>query len=88
VIGATFVSLLSSLFTSGHLPDIPLGPVSISWVDWWLVILGLSFVAVTLLDLKGIGGIFDRFQNIRPPDRKGAPLGPDEGSFQEQAAQK
>ncbi|MFM7443728.1 MAG: urea ABC transporter permease subunit UrtC [Tabrizicola sp.] len=88
VIGAAFVSLLSSLFTSGRLPDIPLGPVSLNWVDWWLVILGLSFVAVTLLAPKGIGGLFDRFQRIGTPDRKGAPPGPDDGSLQEQEAQK
>jgi urea transport system permease protein len=88
VIGAAVVSLLSSLFTSGRLPDIPLGPVSLNWVDWWLVILGLSFVAVTLLAPKGIGGLFDRFQGIVTPDRKGAPLGPDDGSLQEQEAQK
>jgi urea transport system permease protein len=88
VIGAAFVSLLSSLFTSGRLPDVPLGPVSLNWVDWWLVILGLSFVAVTLLAPKGIGGLFDRLAHIRTPDRKGAPLGPAEGSLQEQEAQK
>jgi urea transport system permease protein len=86
VIGAAFVSLLSSLFTSGRLPDIPLGPVSLNWVDWWLVILGLSFVAVTLLAPKGIGGLFDRFLGVGTPDRKGAPLGPDDGSLQEQEA--
>lgn len=86
VIGAAFVSLLSSLFTSGRLPDIPLGPVSLNWVDWWLVILGLAFVAVTLLAPKGIGGLFDRLQGIVSPDRKGAPLGPDDGSLQEQEA--
>jgi len=87
VIGAAFVSLLSSLFTSGRLPDIPLGPVSLNWVDWWLVLLGLAFVAVTLFAPKGIGGLFDRFQHIRTPDRKGAALGPDDGSLQEQEAQ-
>ena len=38
--------------------------------------------------VKGIGGLFDRFQHIRTPDRKGAPLGPDDGSLQEQEAQK
>jgi urea transport system permease protein len=86
VIGAAFVSLLSSLFTSGRLPDIPLGPVNFSWVDWWLVILGLSFVAVTLLAPKGIGGLFDRFAHVGTPDRKGAPLGPDDGALQEQEA--
>lgn len=88
VIGAAFVSLLSSLFTSGRLPDLRLGPVTISWVDWWLVILGLSFVAVTLLAPRGIGGLVDRLAHIRPPDRKGAPLGPDAGSLQEQEARR
>jgi urea transport system permease protein len=87
VIGAAFVSLVSSVFTSGRLPNIPLGPVSLNWVDWWLVILGLAFVAVTLFAPKGIGGLFDRFQRIATPDRKGAPLGPDAGSLQEQEAQ-
>jgi urea transport system permease protein len=86
VIGAALVSLVSSLFTSGRLPNIPLGPVSLNWVDWWLVILGLSFVAVTLFAPKGIGGLFDHFQRIATPDRKGAPLGPDDGSLQEQEA--
>jgi urea transport system permease protein len=88
VLGAAFVSLLSSLFTSGRLPDIPLGPFSLNWVDWWLVILGLAFVAVTLFAPKGIGGLFDRFQHIGTPDRKGAQLGPDDGSLQEQEGQK
>jgi len=35
---------------------------------------------------KGIGGLFDRIQNIRTPDRKGAPLGPDAGFLQEKDA--
>ncbi len=87
VIGAAFVSLLSSFFTSGRLPNIPLGPVTLNWVDWWLVLLGLTFVGVTLFAPKGIGGLFDRFQHIGTPDRKGAPLGPNDGSFQEQEAQ-
>jgi urea transport system permease protein len=87
VIGAALVSLVSSFFTSGRLPNIPLGPVSLNWVDWWLVILGLAFVAVTLFAPKGIGGLFDRFQHIATPDRKGAPLGPNDGSLQEQEAQ-
>ena len=87
VIGAAFVSLLSSVFTSGRLPNIPLGPLSLNWVDWWLVLLGAAFVAVTLFAPKGIGGLFDRLQRINTPDRKGAPLGPDDGSLQEQEAQ-
>jgi len=60
VIGAAFVSLLSSWFTGGQVPDIPLGFYTIKWVDWWLVLLGLSFVVVTLYAPKGIGGLFDK----------------------------
>ncbi|OUD10790.1 urea ABC transporter permease subunit UrtC [Marivivens niveibacter] len=59
VIGATFVSLLSSWFTGGGAPNIDLGFYEIVWTDWWLVLLGLSFVLVTLLFPKGIGGLFD-----------------------------
>ncbi len=59
VIGAAFVSLLSSWFTGGGAPDIPLGFYTIQWTDWWLVLLGVSFVAVTLFFPKGIGGLFD-----------------------------
>ena len=59
VIGAAFVSLLSSWFTGGGAPSIPLGFYTIQWTDWWLVLLGLSFVAVTLLAPQGIGGLFD-----------------------------
>ncbi len=86
VIGAAFVSLLSSAFTGGRVPEIPLGFYTINWVDWWKVLLGLSFVAVTLFAPKGIGGMFDRFQGLHTPDRKGAALGPDDGSLQEQEA--
>jgi urea transport system permease protein len=60
VIGAAFVSLLSSWFTGGQVPDIPLGFYTVKWVDWWLVLLGLSFVAVTLYAPRGIGGMIDR----------------------------
>jgi urea transport system permease protein len=87
VIGAAFVSLLSSWFTGGRAPSIPLGIYTIDWVDWWLVLLGLSFVAVTLFAPKGIGGLFDLWQGRRTPDRKGAPLGPDAGSLQEKEAE-
>ncbi|MEM8788643.1 MAG: urea ABC transporter permease subunit UrtC [Pseudomonadota bacterium] len=59
VIGAAFVSLLSSWFTGGGAPDLALGPLRIVWTDWWLVLLGLSFVAVTLFAPKGIGGLVD-----------------------------
>ena len=88
VIGAAFVSLLSSWFTGGRAPSIPLGVYTINWVDWWLVLLGLSFVAVTLFAPKGIGGLFDLLQGRVGPDRKGAQLGPDDGSLQEKEALK
>ncbi|PIB24250.1 urea ABC transporter permease subunit UrtC [Amylibacter kogurei] len=61
VIGAAVVSLLSSWFTGGQAPDISLGFYTIKWVDWWLVLLGISFVIVTLYVPKGIGGLFDKF---------------------------
>ena len=60
VIGAAFVSLLSSWFTGGGAPDINLGFYTVQWVDWWLILLGLSFVLVTLFAPQGIGGLFDK----------------------------
>ncbi len=60
VIGATAVSLVSSWFTSGQLPDVDLGFYTIKWVDWWLVILGTGFVLVTLHAPNGIGGLVDK----------------------------
>ena len=86
VIGAAVVSLLSSWFTGGRVPQVNLGFATIDWVDWWQVLLGLAFVAVTLFAPKGIGGLFDRFTGARTPDRKGAPLGPDDGALQEREA--
>jgi urea transport system permease protein len=59
VIGAAVVSLMSSWFTGGSAPDIDIGIYIIKWTDWWLVLLGLTFVAVTLFFPKGIGGLFD-----------------------------
>jgi urea transport system permease protein len=59
VIGAAVVSLMSSWFTGGSAPDINLGIYVIKWTDWWLVLLGLTFVAVTLFFPKGIGGLID-----------------------------
>jgi urea transport system permease protein len=86
VIGAAVVSLLSSWFTGGRAPAINLGFYTIDWVDWWQVLLGLAFVSVTLFAPKGIGGLFDKVQGLKSPDRKGAPLGPDDGSLQEKEA--
>ncbi len=88
VIGAAFVSLVSSWFTGGQAPDIPLGFYTIQWVDWWLILLGLSFVLVTLFAPRGIGGLIDLWTGRRPPDRHGADLGPDKGSLQEAEAEK
>ena len=86
VIGAALVTLLSSWFTGGRVPDIPLGFATLKWVDWWLVLLGFGFVAVTLFAPQGVGGLVDKLQGLRHPDRKGAPLGPDDGSLQEKEA--
>lgn len=86
VIGAAFVSLLSSWFTGGRVPSIPLGFGTLNWVDWWLVLLGLAFVCVTLFAPKGIGGLFDRLNGLVSPKRHGADLGPDQGSLQEKEA--
>ncbi|QFT81650.1 leucine/isoleucine/valine transporter permease subunit [Roseovarius sp. THAF27] len=86
VIGAAFVSLLSTWFTGGQAPDIVLGSWRIQWVDWWTVLLGLSFVAVTLFAPKGIGGLFDLVADRLTPDRHGADLGPDQGALREKEA--
>ena len=45
VIGAAAVSLLSSWFTGGQVPDVPLGFYTIKWVDWWQVLLGPGLCA-------------------------------------------
>jgi urea transport system permease protein len=86
VIGAAFVSLLSTWFTGGRAPDLHLGFYTIKWVDWWQVLLGLSFVLVTLFAPRGLSGLFDLAQGLRPPRRHGKPLGPDQGSLQEREA--
>lgn len=88
VIGAAFVSLVSSWFTGGQAPDVNLGFYTIKWVDWWLIVLGLSFVLVTLFAPKGIGGLIDLWTDRRAPNRHGADLGPDRGSLREKEAVK
>ena len=77
VIGAAFVSLLVDVVHRRQAPDINLGFYTIQWVDWWLVLLGFSFVAVTLFAPKGIGGLVDIFIDRKSPNRFGADLGPD-----------
>jgi len=86
VIGAAFVSQLSSWFTGGRAPSINLGAYTVNWVDWWQILLGLSFVLVTLFAPKGIGGLFDLLQGLRPPNRHGDPLGPGDGALMEKEA--
>jgi len=86
VIGAAFVSLVSTYFTGGQAPDIDLGFYTVQWVDWWTVLLGLSFVAVTLFAPKGIGGLVDLITDRRSPQRHGADLGPDQGALREKEA--
>ena len=87
VLGAAFVSLISTYFTGGRAPDIQIGSYTFQWVDWWTVLLGLSFVAVTLFAPKGIGGLFDLISAKVAPNRHGADLGPDQGSLREQEAE-
>lgn len=82
ILGAAAVSLLSSWFTGGGAPDIDLGFYEILWTDWWLVLLGFGFVAVTLFAPEGIGGLFDR---INRPKRVGD-LGPDTGALRQEEA--
>ena len=66
VIGAATVSLLSSWLTGGAAPNIDLGFLRIMWADWWQVLLGFGFVAVTLFFPRGIGGLFDHLVRKRP----------------------
>ncbi len=65
VIGAAVVSLLSTWFTGGRAPDIPLGFYTVQWVDWWQVLLGVGFVCVTLFAPKGLGGLVDLFVDTK-----------------------
>ena len=60
VLGAAFVSLISSFFTSGQIPNIDFWIININWVDWWLIILGLSFVSITLATQNGLFGLIEK----------------------------
>lgn len=86
VAGAAFVSLLSSWFTGGRVPDLHLGIYTVKWVDWWSVALGLAFVGVTLFAPKGLAGLVDLVAGLRPPRRQGAALGPDDSALREEEA--
>ncbi|MFD1341478.1 urea ABC transporter permease subunit UrtC [Litorisediminicola beolgyonensis] len=87
VLGTAFVSLLSSWFTGGGAPDVDLGVYRIQWTDWWLLLLGLSFVAVTLFAPKGLGGLVDLVSDRLPPFRVGD-YGPDKGALRREEGQK
>lgn len=64
IVGAAFVSIASSFFTGGKIPNIDFGIFVLNWVDWWVVILGLTFVIITLYAPKGIGGLLEKiFRN-------------------------
>ena len=54
-----FVSLTSSYFTGGQIPNLEFGIFTFKWVDWWVVILGFSFVITTLYAPRGIGGLIE-----------------------------
>ena len=60
VLGAAFVSLISSFFTSGQIPNVDFWIININWVDWWLIILGLSFVSITLITKNGFFGLIEK----------------------------
>ena len=60
VLGAAFVSLISSFFTRGQIPNVDFWIININWVDWWLIILGLSFVSITLITQNGLFGLIEK----------------------------
>ncbi|MEM9797311.1 MAG: urea ABC transporter permease subunit UrtC [Pseudomonadota bacterium] len=80
ILGAAAVSLLSSWFTGGGAPDIDLGFYTIRWTDWWLVLLGLGFVAITLFAPDGLAGLIERALGRLRPNRQGD-FGPDQGAL-------
>lgn len=59
ILGAASVSLLSSWFTGGNAPNIPLGFFTIEWVNWWTVFLGIGFVAITIFTKGGLIGMLN-----------------------------
>lgn len=87
VIGAVVVSLLSSWFTGGRAPALDLGFYRVEWVNWWQVLLGLGFVAVTLFAPRGLSSLVDALAGLRPPRRMGADLGPDVSALREKEAE-
>ncbi|MGZ9810993.1 urea ABC transporter permease subunit UrtC [Pseudoroseicyclus sp. H15] len=82
VIGAAVVSLASTWFTGGGAPPIDLGVYRVVWTDWWLVLLGLVFVLVTLFFPKGLGGLVDMLVINRPVrEERVGDYGPDAGAW-------
>ena len=60
ILGAATVSLLSSWFTGGNAPNIPLGFFTIEWVNWWTVFLGIGFVAITIFSKGGLIDVLNK----------------------------
>lgn len=87
VVGAIVVSLLSSWFTGGRAPSLRLPGYTVNWVDWWQVLLGLGFVAITLFAPRGLSSLWDAAKGLRRPQRRGADLGPSTGALQEREAE-
>jgi urea transport system permease protein len=76
VIGAAFVSLLSTWFTGGQVPDINLGFYTIEWVDWWRCCWACLRPSRCSAP-KGIGGLVDLLTAKRPiATGRSAPTGP------------
>ena len=55
------------MFTGGQIPNIPFGFYDLQWVDWWLVLLGMTFVMTTLYTPDGLGGLFDLHRKSKEP---------------------
>ena len=70
------------------MPSVTLLGYRVDWVEWWQVILGLSFVLVTLFAPKGIGGLVDLVTGRLAPNRHGADYGPDQGALMEEEGRK
>lgn len=66
VIGAAVVSLLSTWFTGGRAPSIPLGFATINWVDWWQVLLSPAAVLARVQRLTREGYILGYEARLNP----------------------
>ncbi len=88
VIGAAFVRLVSSWFTGGRAPDVDLGFYTINWVG---LVAGPAGPVLRRGHDPRAQGHRRAVRLLAGParaDRKGAPLGPDDGALQEKEAVK